>query len=179
MVPENTGNGPTRRPRGRPPGSTKHKTSPGNSVLDPKGREGSLKGQDVASATILTSAHFKPEIMQVKPIQPVNIELDSPEIRTQADFKPPRAPITTVTGAISTHPEIPEGVPEKTLEDRELDAIVFTNGNNTLKMTFRQKDNRICNMKIYLNDTTEIRPVTYNGLHTGKTYWNLLKASLK
>jgi hypothetical protein len=65
---------------------------------------------------------------------------------------------------------------------KELDLIEtlnFKNGENTLSIRFSKKHNRMFRIQIFLNDKTEIRPVTYTGASTGYGFWNLLKGSLK
>jgi len=60
-----------------------------------------------------------------------------------------------------------------------VDQMEFSNGENKLKILLRQKKNRVYRMQIFLNNTQEIRPLTYNGSATAMTFWELLKGSLK
>ena len=61
----------------------------------------------------------------------------------------------------------------------KIDSIDFKNGKNTLSIRFSRRHNRMFRVQIFLNDQTEIRPVTYNGSSTGYTFWNILKGLLK
>lgn len=66
-----------------------------------------------------------------------------------------------------------------TKEMEIIDTIIFAEGKNKLEIRFSKKHNRMYRVQIFLNDTNEIRPVTYTGAHTGLGFWNLLKATLK
>lgn len=59
-----------------------------------------------------------------------------------------------------------------------LESIEFEFGKNKLSLQFLAKNNRQRCIKVYLNDTHEIRPVTYNGTGTGHAFWQLLKGAL-
>ena len=72
--------------------------------------------------------------------------------------------------------------PEKKEDLKELElieTIEFKEGENKLEIRFSKRHNRMYRIQIFLNDEIEIRPVTYTGTSTGKSYWNLLKNSLK
>lgn len=60
-----------------------------------------------------------------------------------------------------------------------LDSMEFRNGDNKLSIRFSKRSNRMYRIQIFLNDETEIRPVTYNGSSTGVSFWNLLKGALR
>lgn len=60
-----------------------------------------------------------------------------------------------------------------------LDSMEFLNGDNKLSIRFSKRSNRMYRIQIFLNDETEIRPVTYNGSSTGVSFWNLLKGALR
>lgn len=75
-----------------------------------------------------------------------------------------------------------EQAPEIKDESKELeliDSLVFKNGENNLTIRFSKKHNRMFRIQIFLNDESEIRPVTYTGASTGYSFWNLLKGALK
>jgi hypothetical protein len=59
-----------------------------------------------------------------------------------------------------------------------IDFIEFKNEKNSLKITLSKKQNRMYRIQIFLNDTIEIRPITYNGASTAMNFWNMLKSSL-
>ena len=61
-----------------------------------------------------------------------------------------------------------------------IDEIEFVNGNNTLKIKLRRKsNNRMFRIQIFLNEDTEVRPVTYTGSRTAYSFWDLLKGAIK
>ncbi len=60
-----------------------------------------------------------------------------------------------------------------------IEKIEFRNGENTLTLRYSKKYNRTFRLQIFLNDNTEIRPITYTGISTGNAFWNLIKGSLK
>jgi len=72
-----------------------------------------------------------------------------------------------------------ESTPDETKELELIESIDFKNGENKLSIRFSKKHNRMFRIQIFLNDKNEIRPVTYSGASTGKTFWSLLKGVLK
>ncbi len=61
-----------------------------------------------------------------------------------------------------------------------IENVDFTSGKNKLSIRLtKRNDNRAYRMQVFLNDDFEIRPSTYNGCSTAKTFWSLLKGSLK
>lgn len=85
---------------------------------------------------------------------------------------------TTIKECMETPQEIKEVVDDK--KNLELvDSMEFISGENKLEIRFSRKDNRMYRIQVFLNDNTEIRPVTYSGATTGKAFWNLLKGALK
>ena len=60
-----------------------------------------------------------------------------------------------------------------------IESLDFMNGTNKLSIRFSKKHNRMFRIQVFLNDTNEIRPVTYSGASTGGTFWKLLKGILK
>lgn len=77
--------------------------------------------------------------------------------------------------------EEPEASSDK-LENEDytlIEELPFTNGKNTLKIKFFKRANRLYCVKVFLNDDTEIRPVTFAGSLTGKSFWSMIKGSFK
>jgi hypothetical protein len=71
---------------------------------------------------------------------------------------------------------------EKAEDDKKaeiIESIDFFNGNNKVSIRLSKRHNRMFQIKIFLNDETEVRPMTYTGARTGYMCWNLLKGSLK
>ena len=71
----------------------------------------------------------------------------------------------------------PEDIEEELVQGETLiDEIEFKDlrGNN-LKLRFLKKSTRLYRMQVILNDTVEIKPVTYSGSSMGNNYWNLIK----
>jgi hypothetical protein len=56
-----------------------------------------------------------------------------------------------------------------------VERIDFKNGKNVLSIRFSKRTNRLYRMQVFLNDETEIRPVTYTGSSQANGYWGLLK----
>lgn len=60
-----------------------------------------------------------------------------------------------------------------------LEKIEFTNGENKLSIVFSAINHRKFKIQVFLNEDTELRPVTYQGSRSATSYWNLLKGVLK
>jgi hypothetical protein len=60
-----------------------------------------------------------------------------------------------------------------------IETLTFQKGKDNLKIILMVKPNRTHGVKVFLNDTTEIRPTTYAGANPAFAFWNLLKRSLK
>ena len=82
---------------------------------------------------------------------------------------------------------LPEGTPISTLvvnseEDKKLqkiESLEFKNGENTLTIRFSKTNNRLFRVQVFLNEETEIRPMSLSGSSSGYSFWNLLKKALK
>ena len=75
--------------------------------------------------------------------------------------------------------EIASEVKKEELKDLEtIESIDFKNGENTLSIRFSKRHNRMFRIQVFLNNKSEIRPVTYTGASTGYAFWNLLKESI-
>lgn len=66
---------------------------------------------------------------------------------------------------------------EKSIET--VDNIDFFNEKNKLSIRLSKRHNRMYRVQIFLNDSEEIRPMTYTGSNTAMSFWNLLKGALK
>lgn len=90
-------------------------------------------------------------------------------------------PIKEATPIKQENEMLVETVDTKETETKEtenpniVDRIDFTNGNNKLSITFSKCHNRMFRIQIFLNDITELRPVTYTGATTGYAFWNMIK----
>ena len=60
-----------------------------------------------------------------------------------------------------------------------IESLVFKEGENTLTIRFSERHNRMYRVQVFLNDSIEIRPVTYTGRSPGYGFWNLLKGMMK
>lgn len=74
--------------------------------------------------------------------------------------------------------------PAEPKEDKEgdvktIETMDFKNGDNTLSIRFSAVNNRRYRIQVFLNDDTEVRPVTYQGSSSGYAFWKLLKGALK
>jgi hypothetical protein len=98
------------------------------------------------------------------------------------DLSHPPEPIQVAAKIIEPESTVSLQVPvtnEAEKDDQIMDKIEFTNGENKLSIRFSKKHNRMFRIQIFLNDESEIRPVTYTGASTGYAFWNLLKGALK
>lgn len=71
---------------------------------------------------------------------------------------------------------------EKTEVNKDLeliDSLDFMNGENKLSIRFSKRHNRMYRIQVFLNDTLEVRNVTYAGVSTGKTVWDLMNGVMK
>lgn len=59
------------------------------------------------------------------------------------------------------------------------EELPFSDGKNSLKIKFFKRKNRMYCVKIYLNEDIQIRPITFTGSQTGKSFWQMIKGSLK
>ncbi len=63
--------------------------------------------------------------------------------------------------------------------DEMVESIDFKNGENILSIRFSKRHNRMYRIQVFLNNETEVRPVTYTGASTGNSFWRMLKGALK
>lgn len=162
MVLEDTSERKKRKPRGRPFPKGNINGKPRDSVLDVMGRE-----TDVRGATIAPDQQ-KPDTGQI-----------NKEIRPMQEPTQPISQEKIIAPFSDEQRKENNTVEEDEAELKPVDEMVFSDGKNTLKILLRQKKNRVFRMQVFLNDTQEIRPLTYTGSATAMTFWNLLKGSLK
>lgn len=72
-----------------------------------------------------------------------------------------------------------EEKPEVNKDLELVESLDFMNGANKLSIRFSKKHNRMYRIQIFLNDELEVRNVTYSGVSTGKTVWDLMKGVMK
>ena len=148
------------KPRGRPfkKGNKKGKIT--NKILDDSGHKKCVEGETLAHHQCSLSVAV-PHIEKIK-------ECGVKHEETQTQLKE----------EMQTLQE--EQINKDTKKDLELiDSLEFKNGENKLTIRFSKKHNRMFRIQIFLNDESEIRPVTYTGASTGYSFWNLLKGNMK
>lgn len=67
----------------------------------------------------------------------------------------------------------------KNKENEIIETIDFVNGENKLKIILFKKPNRMFRIQIFLNEITELRPLSFQSYPLAMGYWNLLKKSIK
>ena len=72
-----------------------------------------------------------------------------------------------------------EEKPEVNKDLELVESLDFMNGANKLSIRFSKKHNRMYRIQIFLNDELEVRNVTYSGVSTGKTVWDLMKGVMR
>jgi vacuolar-type H+-ATPase subunit I/STV1 len=95
------------------------------------------------------------------------------------------SPLTSLQEKISE--TIDESIKQHLKEDKldenkaleTIENLDFFSGKNKLSIRFSKRHNRMYRIQVFLNDTIQIMPVTYNGVSTGLAFWNLLKGALK
>lgn len=106
---------------------------------------------------------------------------------TGCDISDERGIITPNRVRFNKEPLKAEGgyidIPETTQEEKEgvrtIETIDFNNGENKLSIRFSAVNDRRYRIQIFLNDETEVRPVTYQGSSSGYSFWKLLKGIIK
>lgn len=169
MVHKEHSEGKKAKPRGRPFTKGHKRGKPQNDVLDVAGHESGDEGGIV-----------------VPNPQSVVIE-EKKEQQDAIEFQLPKQGMETLQHTLketmNTEQEEatpPKEEPKEEPKDLELiDSLEFKNGENTLTIRFSKKHNRMFRIQVYLNDESEIRPVTYTGASTGYAFWKLLKGALK
>ena len=158
MVHTEPSEGKKYKPRGRPfvKGNKRGKLE--NSVLADSRHDRSNQGRVVS---------LTPEIGNTEPLngQGVLSQLPSLVMNTLDN---------NLKEAMETPTETKEEGDTKTIETMD-----FKNGDNTLSIRFSAVNNRRYRIQVFLNDETEVRPVTYQGSSSGYAFWKLLKGALK
>lgn len=204
MVHKEPSEGKKRKPRGRPFTSEYNPRKSKNDFLATARRERRDRGEDIApNDESLKEEPLKQELEQSK------VKKRKRDIRDMHGVPHDESGITTTLeqgagveslkegfdeyqknlGAIEPGQEVEVelghfkveqiNIPEPTKEGEIIDSIEFKNGSNVLKIVFKKQHNRSFRIQAFLNETTEIRPVTYTGSSTASSFWSLLKGSLK
>ena len=170
MVHSEFSEGKKRKPRGRPFTSEYNPRKPKGTVLDASGLESSDEGGIIATLeqSVGTEA-LKQGFDQMQKREQESLKQLLSDTKEEA----------TLTSS-GTGGEYLENPPKEAPKDGDIiDSIEFRNGSNVLKIVFKKQHNRSFRIQAFLNETTEIRPVTYTGSSTASSFWNLLKGSLK
>ena len=164
MVHREHSEGSKAKPRGRPFAKGNHKGKLRNEILATSGRESSIEGGIIAPP--LPTAPVEPENILNQLPRLVMETLDS-QLKECLEEKQAEA-------------VAPVEVKKEPLKELELvESLDFMNGTNKLSIRFSKRHNRMYRIQVFLNDEHEIRQVTYNGVATGTTFWNLIKGLLK
>lgn len=164
MVHKDHSKGPKRKPRGRPfPKGNKRGKLENDLLATPRHEISDERGVIAPS-----SQHKIPEL--------IDEELEQSGITLRLEGKGADVVNKLLKESMdSTQEELKDDKKELEL----IESIEFKNGENTLTIRFSKKHNRMFRIQVFLNDVSEIRPVTYTGASTGYSFWNLLKGSLK
>lgn len=165
MVHRDNSEGKKAKPRGRPFTKGHKRGKPQNDVLVDSGRESGDEGRVVASDP-------RSAIVEEKNEQQDGIEFQIPK-KGMETMEP------TLKETMNTTQEEQAPIKEEVKDLELIDALEFKNGENTLTIRFSKKHNRMFRIQVFLNNESEIRPVTYTGASTGYAFWNLLKGALK
>jgi hypothetical protein len=163
-----------RKPRGRPFTSDNNPRKPKRKVLDASGLESSDEGGIVVALTQSAGLEALKEGFDQMEKQAVE-DLKETVEALKEEREPEKILTCQGAGGDYLHP-IKKEEPK---EGEIIDSIEFKNGSNVLKIVFKKQHNRSFRIQAFLNETTEIRPVTYTGSSTASSFWNLLKGSLK
>lgn len=109
-----------------------------------------------------------------------------PEQHNQEPLKPENPlseMFTLVTNTLDHNIREAMETPKEEIEEegaiKIVETIDFKNGDNVLSIRFSAVNNRRYRIQVFLNDETEVRPVTYQGSTSGNAFWKLLKGALK
>lgn len=146
------------KPRGRPFSKNNNRGKSNDSLLDVEGRTGRIERETL----------MKKECESMKENNTVqDVAAFTPEISVVDTSKAEQKPIESIT---QEPVEVVEVIDSLDFKDEK---------GNTLKIIYRATPARRYRLQIFLNDTQEIRPVTYNGTSTSMSFWNMLKGNLK
>lgn len=151
MVYTEPSEGKKSKPRGRPFVKGNNKGKPRNDVLDNPGHESSIEGQPIDESKILLNLLTGEE---------------------------------TITGQKPATQSLPIEEEQDAKEESKLplvlvESIDFIRGENKLSIRLSKRHNRLYRLQIFLNDTTEVRPVTYTGASAAFSFWDVLKGLTK
>ena len=161
------------KPRGRPFAKGNNEGKRFGRVLATPGHESGIRRDNIVpssneSILRLLQEEFKP---MSKKQDNVKVEMPKKEdIKIGIPEKIEISPIEPITVSLD--------VKENVEECKILEFLEFKNGKNHLKICLIQKPNRMFRIQTFLNDSTEIRPVSYTGSSTAMSFWNLLKKCL-
>ena len=154
MVYKEPSEGKQYKPRGRPFPKGNKRGKLENRVLDDSGHTSSIEGGVVAPS---------PQSPVVSPL-----------------YELPALVMNITDSIIKENMETPvEAKEEEISTDKTIETMKFKNGDNTLSIRFSSVNNRRYRIQVFLNEETEVRPVTYQGSTSGYAFWKLLKGALK
>jgi hypothetical protein len=150
------------KPRGRSFTKGNKRGKPDGSVLDAKGRGISIERET------LTQKECE-SMKETKTAENVAAFIPETPVLNPPKENPPE------------EKQILESKPEQVLDVLEVvDSLDFKDDKgNTLKIIYRSTPARRYRLQIFLNESQEIRPVTYNGTSTSMAFWSMLKGNLK
>ena len=160
MLHKSAGERPKNKPRGRPFSKGHRQGEPKVDILASERPSERNEGGTVIDSQVTAGAGF-----------PAPVDLS----------QIPNLINDTINHAIKECLDTPK-TEAKTDDSKDLEtieSIEFKNGENTLSIRFSKRHNRMFRIQIYLNDESEIRPVTYTGATTGYAFWKLLKGAMK
>lgn len=70
-------------------------------------------------------------------------------------------------------------LPESKQAPEIVKRMDFKNGKNKVTIALVKKDKRMFSVKIFLNDETEIKSATIQGLNSANTFWDFMERSIK
>lgn len=162
MVSKKTSERPKLKPRGRPfvKGNRRGKLEGG--VLDASGRESGIDGGTIAPEP--NKSIVEQTNKEIKPME----KQDQSKVEVLEHKEGLTAPTST---EVKSNEE--EGV-------KIIESLDFKDDKgNCLKIVYSATPARRYRLQVFLNDSQEIRPVTYNGTSTATAFWSMLKGTLK
>lgn len=159
MVHSEYSEGKKYKPRGRPFPKGNKRGKLENSVLADSRHDSSDKGGVVSLA---------PEIGNSEPLKDQSVLTLLPSLV-----------MNTLDNNLKEAMETPAEEKEDASVYKIIETMDFKNGDNVLSIRFSAVNNRRYRIQVFLNDETEVRPVTYQGSTSGNAFWKLLKGALK
>jgi hypothetical protein len=179
MVHSDSSEGKKRKPRGRPFTSHNNPSKLKGKILDTQRHNVSDEGGIIA--LLPKSPHLDTlkegyDEMEKNLVKAISDNVAVPPEVVAHYAKNLLSPTPSILDNLSASKDV---VKEEVSEGEIIDSIEFKKGSNTLKIVFKKQHNRSFRIQIFMNEETEIRPVTYTGSSTASSFWNLLKGSLK